>query len=188
METEVRKAARVRAEDTAIGVFANNLRELLLAPALGQKNTLALDPGFRSGCKLVCLDRQGHLLHHDTFYPLLGERDAAEAAEKIPLLCRQYQIEAIAVGNGTGGRETQAFLRTLGLDPGIAVVSWSTRAAPQSTQRRRRREPNSRIRTSPYVGRSPSVVGSWTPWPNWSRSTPSPSVWASTSTTLIKRL
>ena len=122
METEVRKAARVRAEDTAIAVFADNLRELLLAPALGQKNTLALDPGFRSGCKLVCLDRQGHLLHHDTVYPLLGERDEAEAAEKILRLCRQYQIEAIAVGNGTGGRETQTFLRTLGLDPQIAVV------------------------------------------------------------------
>ncbi len=122
METEVRKAARVRAEDTAIGVFADNLRELLLAPALGQQNTLALDPGFRSGCKLVCLDRQGHLLHHDTVYPLLGERGEQESARKILLLCRKYHIEAIAVGNGTAGRETQAFLRTLGLDPQIAVV------------------------------------------------------------------
>ena len=122
LETEVRKAARVRAEDTAIGVFADNLRQLLLAPALGQQNTLALDPGFRSGCKLVCLDRQGHLLHHDTVYPLLGERGEQESARKILLLCRQYRIEAIAVGNGTGGRETQAFLRTLGLDPQIAVV------------------------------------------------------------------
>ena len=122
LETEVRKAARVRAEDTAIGVFADNLRELLLAPALGQKNILALDPGFRSGCKLVCLDRQGHLLHHDTVYPLLGERGEQESARKILLLCRQYRIEVIAVGNGTAGRETQAFLRTLGLDPQIAVV------------------------------------------------------------------
>ena len=122
METEVRKAARVRAEDTAIRVFADNLRGLLLAPALGQKNTLALDPGFRSGCKLVCLDRQGHLLHHDTVYPLLGERDAEEAAGKIRPLCDQYGVEAIAVGNGTGGRETEAFLRTLNLDPQIAVV------------------------------------------------------------------
>ena len=122
METEVRKAARVRAEDTAIGVFADNLRQLLLAPALGQQNTLALDPGFRSGCKLVCLDRQGHLLHHDTVYPLLGERGEQESARKILLLCRQYHIEVIAVGNGTAGRETQAFLRTLGLDPQIAVV------------------------------------------------------------------
>ena len=122
LETEVRKAARVRAEDTAIGVFADNLRQLLLAPALGQQHTLALDPGFRSGCKLVCLDRQGHLLHHDTVYPLLGERGEQESARKILLLCRQYRIEAIAVGNGTGGRETQAFLRTLALDPQIAVV------------------------------------------------------------------
>ena len=122
METEIRKAARVRAEDTAIGVFADNMRELLLAPALGQKNILALDPGFRSGCKLVCLDRQGHLLHHDTVYPLLGERGEEESARKIFLLCRQYRIEAIAVGNGTAGRETEAFLRTLELDPQIAVV------------------------------------------------------------------
>ena len=122
LETEIRKAARVRAEDTAIGVFADNMRELLLAPALGQKNILALDPGFRSGCKLVCLDRQGHLLHHDTVYPLLGERGEEESARKILLLCSQYRIEAIAVGNGTAGRETQAFLRTLELDPQIAVV------------------------------------------------------------------
>ena len=122
METEVRKAVRLRAEDTAIRVFADNLRELLLVPALGQKNTLALDPGFRSGCKLVCLDRQGHLLHHDTVYPLLGERGEEEAARKVLQLCGQYDIEAIAVGNGTGGRETEAFLRTLDLDPKIAVV------------------------------------------------------------------
>ena len=74
METEVRKEARVRAEGAAIKVFADNLRELLLAPVLGQKNVLALDPGFRTGCKLVCLDRQGRLLHHDTVYPLLGGR------------------------------------------------------------------------------------------------------------------
>ncbi len=122
METEVRKATRIRAENTAIGVFADNLRELLLAPALGQKNILALDPGFRSGCKLVCLDQQGHLLHHDTVYPLLGERDAGEAAGKIRLLCDQYHVEAIAVGNGTGGRETEVFLRTLELGPQISVV------------------------------------------------------------------
>ena len=122
METEVSKAARVRAEDTAIAVFADNLRELLLAPALGQKNVLALDPGFRSGCKLVCLDPQGHLLHHDTVYPLLGERDAAEAAAKIRLLCDQHCVEAIAVGNGTGGRETETFLRALELGPQIAIV------------------------------------------------------------------
>ena len=72
LETEVRKAIRVRAEDTAIGVFADNLRQLLLAPALGQQHILARIPDFAPACKLVCLDRQGHLLHHDTVYPLLG--------------------------------------------------------------------------------------------------------------------
>ena len=122
METEVRKEARVRAEGTAIKVFADNLRELLLAPALGQKNVLALDPGFRTGCKLVCLDRQGRLLHHDTVYPLLGGRGQQEAAKKVDQLCSRYHVEAIAVGNGTGGRETEAFVRGLELGPQIPVV------------------------------------------------------------------
>ena len=122
METEVRKEARIRAEDAAITVFAGNLRELLLAPALGQKNVLALDPGFRSGCKLVCLDRQGRLLHNDTVYPHTGERGEREAGDKIVDLCRLYSVEAIAVGNGTAGRETEAFLRTLELDSDITVV------------------------------------------------------------------
>ena len=122
METEVRKEARVRAEDAAIKVFADNLRELLLAPALGQKTVLALDPGFRTGCKLVCLDRQGRLLHHDTVFPLLGGRGEQEAAKKIAQLCGQFHVEAIAVGNGTGGRETEAFLRRLELGPRTPVV------------------------------------------------------------------
>jgi uncharacterized protein len=122
METEVRKEARIRAEDAAITVFADNLRELLLAPALGQKNVLALDPGFRSGCKLVCLDQQGRLLHNDTVYPHTGERGEREAGDKIVDLCRLYSVEAIAVGNGTAGRETEAFLRTLELDSDITVV------------------------------------------------------------------
>jgi uncharacterized protein len=122
METEVRKEARLRAENAAITVFADNLRELLLAPALGQKNVLALDPGFRSGCKLVCLDRQGRLLHNDTVYPNTGERGEREAGDKIVDLCRLYSVEAIAVGNGTAGRETEAFLQTLELDSDITVV------------------------------------------------------------------
>ena len=122
METEVRKEARLRAEDAAIAVFADNLRELLLAPALGQKNVLALDPGFRSGCKLVCLDRQGRLLHNDTVYPHMGDRAEQEAGNKIVDLCRFYDVEAIAVGNGTAGRETESFLRTLELDSNINIV------------------------------------------------------------------
>jgi uncharacterized protein len=122
IETEVRKEIRNRAEAVAIKVFADNLRELMLSPALGQRNVLALDPGFRTGCKLVCLDRQGRLLHHDTIYPLLGERGKQEAGRKIDHLCRQYQVEAIALGNGTGGRETEGFLRKLKLSPGIPVI------------------------------------------------------------------
>ncbi len=122
METEVRKEAKVRADDAAIKVFADNLRELLLAPALAQKNVMALDPGFRTGCKLVCLDRQGRLLHHDTIYPLLGEQGWQQAAKKVDELCGQYDVEAIAVGNGTGGRETEAFLRELELGSRVLVV------------------------------------------------------------------
>ena len=122
METEVRKEAKIRADDAAIKVFADNLRELLLAPALAQKNVMALDPGFRTGCKLVCLDRQGRLLHHDTIYPLLGEQGWQQAAKKVDELCGQYDVEAIAVGNGTGGRETEAFLRELELGSRILVV------------------------------------------------------------------
>jgi len=122
METEVRKEVRLRAEDAAIAVFADNLRELLLAPALGQKNVLALDPGFRSGCKLACLDRQGRLLHNDTVYPHMGDRAEQEAGNKIVDLCRLYDVEAIAVGNGTAGRETESFLRTLELDTNINIV------------------------------------------------------------------
>ena len=122
METEVRKEVRLRAEDAAIAVFADNLRELLLAPALGQKNVLALDPGFRSGCKLACLDRQARLLHNDTIYPHMGDRAEQEAGNKIVDLCRLYDVEAIAVGNGTAGRETESFLRTLELDTNINIV------------------------------------------------------------------
>ena len=122
METEVRKEVRLRAEDSAIAVFADNLRELLLAPALGQKNVLALDPGFRSGCKLACLDRQARLLHNDTVYPHMGDRAEQEAGNKIVDLCRLYDVEAIAVGNGTAGRETESFLRTLELDTNINIV------------------------------------------------------------------
>ena len=122
IETEVRREVRVRAEHAAIKVFADNLQELLLAPALGRKNVLALDPGFRTGCKLVCLDQQGRLLHHDTVYPLLGGRGKQEAATKVVQLCGQYHVEAIALGNGTGGRETEVFLRGLELGPRIPVV------------------------------------------------------------------
>jgi len=122
METEVRAATKKRADEEAISVFAENLRQLLLAPPLGRKNILAIDPGFRTGCKAVCLDRQGKLLHTDTIYPHQSEKDASEATTKIKGLCESFDVEAIAIGNGTAGRETDAFIRRLGLHSDITVV------------------------------------------------------------------
>ncbi len=110
METEVRVALKERADDDAIRVFADNLRQLLLASPLGAKRILGIDPGYRTGCKVVCLDRQGKLLHNDTIFPHGSEHKAAEAAKTVQNLCAKYEIEAVAVGNGTAGRETQAFV------------------------------------------------------------------------------
>jgi len=122
LETEVRAELKRRADAEAIRVFADNLRELLLAAPLGRKNVLALDPGFRTGCKLVCLDRQGKLLHHDVIYPHSGDGAGREAAAKTKALCDHFEVEAIAIGNGTAGRETEAFVRTLELSPAVPVV------------------------------------------------------------------
>ncbi len=122
METEVRAELKKRADAEAIRIFVENLRELLLAPPLGRKRVLALDPGFRTGCKLVCLDAQGKLLHDDVIYPHTGENAARDAAAKTRVLCEKFGVEAIAIGNGTAGRETEAFVRALGLDASIPVV------------------------------------------------------------------
>jgi protein Tex len=122
METEMRLDSKKRADTEAIRVFADNLRELLLASPLGEKRVLALDPGFRTGCKLVILDRQGKLLHHDVVFPIQSERRGQEAVEKIRGFVEHFKIEAVAVGNGTGGRETETFLRGLGLPSSIPVV------------------------------------------------------------------
>ena len=122
METEVRLATKKAADVEAIRVFAENLRQLLLAPPLGQKNIMALDPGFRTGCKLVCLNRQGKLLLNDTIYPHQSVKLAGEARSKVIGLCERFAIEAIAIGNGTSGRETEAFIRAIGLPAGIRIV------------------------------------------------------------------
>ncbi len=122
METEIRQATKKRADEEAIRVFVENLRQLLVAPPLGQKNVLAIDPGFRTGCKVVCLDRQGKLLHTETLYPLQSEKGAADAGSKIVEMCERFHTEAIAVGNGTGGRETETFIRSLDLSKKIQLV------------------------------------------------------------------
>ncbi len=122
MEAELRLSVKKRADAEAIKVFVENLRQLLLAPPLGNRNVLALDPGFRTGCKVVCLDRQGKLLHTDTIYPHLSGRQKEEAGTKIRELLARFKTEAIAIGNGTAGRETESFIRGLGLGGEIAVV------------------------------------------------------------------
>ncbi len=122
IEAEMRLAAKKRADEEAIRVFAENLRQLLLAPPLGGKNILAIDPGFRTGCKVVCLDRQGKLLESDTIYPHFSEKAASEAAAKIKDLCGRFGIEAIAIGNGTAGRETETFVRAIDLPENISVM------------------------------------------------------------------
>nr|WP_321465304.1 Tex family protein [uncultured Desulfobulbus sp.] len=122
LENELRANLKEQADLEAIAVFADNLRQLLLAAPLGAKRTLALDPGFRTGAKLVCLDRQGQLLHHTTIYPTLSAKQQQEAGQTVLALCNRFQIEAIAIGNGTAGRETEAFVRALELPSGTIVT------------------------------------------------------------------
>jgi len=111
METEFKQVSKLKADEEAIRVFAENLRQLLLQAPLGEKPVLALDPGFKSGCKLVCLNAQADLVFHDTIYPLPPQVDEKKAAEKLNSLIAKYAIEAIAIGNGTASRETEAFVR-----------------------------------------------------------------------------
>ena len=122
METEIRLATKQRAEKQAIEVFARNLRQLLLAPPLGPKRVMGIDPGFRTGCKLVCLDRQGKLLHYDTIYPHMNEKQDRQAAETLINLAQQHRVEAVAVGNGTAGRETEALIRQIDALKKIPVI------------------------------------------------------------------
>jgi uncharacterized protein len=122
METEVRVATKQRADEEAIKVFSANLRQLLLAAPLGRKRVLALDPGFRTGCKVVCLDEQGKLLYNDAIYPHEPQNQTAQAGAKVKELVRLHKIEAIAIGNGTASRETESFVRALKLPAEVAVV------------------------------------------------------------------
>ncbi|MBI5150759.1 MAG: RNA-binding transcriptional accessory protein [Candidatus Omnitrophica bacterium] len=122
LEVEFRLELKKRADAEAIAVFRNNLRELLMAPPLGQKRVLALDPGYRTGCKVVCLDPQGKFLCNDAVYATGSQRQQQDAAATLNQLIKKYQIEVIAIGNGTAGRETESFIRGLGLPKEIQVV------------------------------------------------------------------
>ncbi|KRT16781.1 RNA-binding transcriptional accessory protein [Pedobacter ginsenosidimutans] len=121
METELRVFTKQKADEEAIRVFAENARQLLLAAPMGQKNVLAIDPGFRTGCKVVCLDKQGQLLENTAIYPHTGQGNVKNAEFTIQQLCEKHNVEAIAIGNGTAGRETEAFVRALNL-PHVTIV------------------------------------------------------------------
>lgn len=113
IETEVSALTKEKSDKTAIAMFADNVRQLLFAPPLGHKRVIGIDPGYRTGCKVVCLDAQGNLLHNDVIYPCAPKNDFKGAARKISYLVEAYKIDAIAVGNGTASRETEKFLSSL---------------------------------------------------------------------------
>ena len=121
IETEFAALSKEKADEEAIRVFAGNLRQLLLAPPLGQKRVMGIDPGYRTGCKVVCLDAQGNLLHNETIYPHPPKNEHSISARKLTKLVEQYQIEAIAIGNGTASRETEAFVTNQRYDRKLQV-------------------------------------------------------------------
>ena len=121
IETEYLQSGKQKADEEAIKVFAENLRQLLLAPPLGNRRVLGIDPGFRTGCKVVCLDETGNLVHNETIYPHSPQNEVKQAANKITNLVNSYRIEAIAIGNGTAGRETERFIQSLRYDRDIQV-------------------------------------------------------------------
>lgn len=122
METEIRINSKDKADLEAIRVFADNLRQLLLAAPLGQKNVLAIDPGFRTGCKVVVLDKQGKLLYNDAIYPNEPQKQTTQAGHVVMALCQKYDVEAVAIGNGTASRETEAFVKNLDLPKSILIL------------------------------------------------------------------
>ena len=121
IETEFAALSKEKADEEAIRVFAGNLRQLLLAPPLGQKRVMGIDPGYRTGCKVVCLDAQGNLLHNETIYPHPPKSEHSVSARKLTKLVEQYQVEAIAIGNGTASRETEAFVTNQRYDRKLQV-------------------------------------------------------------------
>ncbi len=125
ISNETLQEAKLKADQKAIEIFSENLRQLLLAPPLGEKRILAIDPGYRSGCKVVCLDEKGDLLHNETIYPHAPQNESSMAMKKIRSMVNAYNIEAISIGNGTASRETEFFIKKIAFDnpPQVFVVS-----------------------------------------------------------------
>ncbi len=157
IETEVRVASKKKADEEAIKVFAENLKQLLMAAPLGQKAVMAIDPGFRTGCKVVCLDKQGKLLEFTAIYPNAPQKDVVRAGESIRHLVDKYNIEAIAIGNGTAGRETEQFVKKLGLSASVivAVVNESGASIYSASEAARDEFPNEdvTVRGAVSIGR-----------------------------------
>ena len=129
IETEFASDSKAKADTEAIRVFAENLRQLLLAPPLGQKRVLGIDPGFRTGCKIVCLDAQGNLLHNETIYPHAPQHETSQAMRKVQKMVEAYKIQAIAIGNGTASRETEQFIQNTSFDREVQVFVVSENGA-----------------------------------------------------------
>ncbi len=125
IETEFATLSKEKADSEAIMVFTENLRQLLLAPPLGQKRVMGIDPGFRTGCKVVCLDEQGNLLHHEAIFPHPPQNEQIEASAQIKQMVNKYAIEAIAIGNGTASRETDRFIKTISLERNTQIFTVS---------------------------------------------------------------
>ncbi len=140
LENELKAELKTYADEEAIRVFASNLRELLLAPPMGGRATLGVDPGLRTGCKIVCLNAQGDLLHNETIYPLPPKSDTAGSAKRINTLVKEYGIQAVAVGNGTGGREALSFIEGLGLQGVIVTLVNESGASVYSASKTAREE------------------------------------------------
>lgn len=129
IETEFASDSKAKADTEAIRVFAENLRQLLLAPPLGQRRVLGIDPGFRTGCKIVCLDAQGNLLHNETIYPHAPQHETSQAMRKVQKMVEAYKIQAIAIGNGTASRETEQFIQNTSFDREVQVFVVSENGA-----------------------------------------------------------
>ena len=121
ISNEILQEAKIKADEKAISIFSENLTQLLLAPPLGEKRILAIDPGYRTGCKVVCLDEKGDLLHNETIYPHAPQKEAAAAMKKIRSMVEAYHIEAISIGNGTASRETEFFIKKIAFDRPLQV-------------------------------------------------------------------
>ncbi|TAL36814.1 MAG: RNA-binding transcriptional accessory protein [Spirochaetes bacterium] len=156
MDTETRALCKKRADEEAIAVFARNVRELLMASPMGERAVLAVDPGLRTGCKLAVLGKQGALLHHEAIYPLEPHNKIEQSAKIVAALCKKYSVEAIAVGNGTGGRDALSFLKGIGLEGVIiTMVSESGASVYSASETARREFPNQdvTVRGAVSIGR-----------------------------------